>query len=246
MAGISKTYCTPEQYKIAYRWYQEMIQKMKDELGEKYIRIFEDDWSIPEQKNLWNNSYIQDYWLMKNCDIDFIVDGLKIGYGEDIYNLAQRFDFKKDPCLLMYIEGDSSVNFMDESGVQINEILLYGTPLLMKLIHDAEYLKRWKEISSNMEIGIKVFGVNLTLNNTGKMTDGEKIYNTLPLGNTPMKYPSIKHSYNIKDAETIPLNRIFISNDSEVFSLSDVDKFEHQIIRKLKDYLPNYLKKWIQ
>lgn len=113
MAGIDKTYCTLEQYKIIRKWWINTRDQQVKDLGhaiwlsplwvykndknehysyaenitrdqlDQQLDIKEWNGDTNDDRVIWNTSLKEDLWLSKYCDIDFIQGRLKEQYPED-------------------------------------------------------------------------------------------------------------------------------------------------------------------
>ena len=104
MAAIDKTYVDNwDDYKSVLEWCDEHPMPLSDggtlNLREilYYPKLTEDDFKDGKERVLWNTSFYEDVFLIKNCDIPFIVERLRdVQYKGDYESIKDgTYPFRK-------------------------------------------------------------------------------------------------------------------------------------------------------
>ena len=259
MACIDKTYADHEQYELAKRFWEGTVEQQRKELGSP-IDLCERD-SVQGVSILWNTSVIEDIWLKKYCNIDFILNRIEAQYGTStcgLSTLAQHCDFTSIGLVIGQIKSSTGKLIVDlfydtgEDQYVFDEkdtILNYGTTLLHKTLYDA------KEAISGYTcfdgtIKFNYWGADLFYNKGTLTIDGtEQVVNLGYLSEEDFKLPNIKHSYDSKEVKRSKIEAIFISSDDEVIPLlrfKGIGSYTKTAIMKGlqhgRFHTPNYIK----
>jgi hypothetical protein len=152
MATKDKTYGNKAQYESAVQFLKNNKEKMLAELGQE-IKTYSSKWeSDPEQVlPIWTTSFINDVWLYKNCNLDFVQKRLREQWGENCEKLVmfgQMCDFSTPfvHIIWIYSTNDSSVSMVftyeDEHGDncvldETDEIISIGDAYILEVLNFA-------------------------------------------------------------------------------------------------------------
>lgn len=277
MAGIDKTYATTNiQWLQANDFLRNSKVQMEKELDIP-ISMYLNQIPPPgqEQIPIWNTTPIQDIWLAKNCQLDFVQNRLEEQYSKSFFDFAKQVDFSINYVSLERIKSKDSnkidLGFYyfpnpepDETcyGLEPSDsILVYGTTFFAKVIHAAKRLVsgyiNFIDLIEDLEVSICYFGANLVftkdivfieLENGTKM----QIHFVPNIFEEDIELPWIIHSYNSKDAKSTKVpspQLIYISNEDSIHSLStykQVTENDWEFIQKGLKYGRFDIPKYIQ
>lgn len=248
MSAIDKTYVTPEQWLLGEKFHKETLNQQIEQIKNP-IWLYEQDSGV-----LWNTSFIQDLWLKKFCPLDFIQDQLKYQYGDGLDILSTIVDFSSYGIAICSIQTPAyTVDLCEpdsETTVSVfgneDEILIYGTTLMLKVLHESIDVIRGYPRLNNIKILFVYFGAMLTYEN-GKIWTSDNCEVGLGyLDKELFVLPKINYSFDSSDILQYNKYKIFFSDDDSICSLGDyIDTdFDLQIGLKVGRFdIPQYITK---
>lgn len=275
MAGIDKTYATTNiQWLQANDFLRNSKVQMEKELDIP-ISMYLNQIPPPgqEQIPIWNTTPIQDIWLAKNCQLDFVQNRLEEQYSKSFFDFAKQVDFSINYVSLERIKSKGSdkidLGFYyfpnpepDETcyGLEPSDmVLVYGTTFFAKVIHAAKRLvSRYTTFLGefeDLEVSICYFGANLVFTKELvfiELKNGTKMQtHYVPnIFEEDIKTPKIVHSYKSTDYKDVPSPQlIYISNEDSIHSLSNynqVTENDWEFIQKGLKYGRFDIPKYIQ
>lgn len=280
MAGIDKTYGANNQWSQANDFLKNSKVQMELELDNPismYLDFEEVDENPlgKERIPIWNTTPIQDIWLAKNCQFDFVQNRLKEQYDKSFFDFAEYVDFSINYVTIERIKSKGSdkidLGFYyfpnpepDETcyGLEPSDsILVYGTTFFAKVIHVAKRLvsryTSFLDEFDDLEVYVCYFGANLIFTKDIvfiELQDGTKMQtHFIPcIFEEDIELPWIVHSYNSNDAKstTIPSPQlIYISSEDSIHALStykQVTEHDWEFIQKGLKYGRFDIPKYIQ
>ena len=223
-----------------------------DNTIERQVKAFGDNISIVSildngMRN-WDTSLIQDVWLTKNCDLDFIQDKLKEKYSTNplfFSQLSRYCDFSingisiekilsadKNVCIDFWNDSENGQIILDEQ----DEICVYGTTYFFKVLNNVKnYLKGEGNVFQG-NIWVNYYGMMLFVDEDNRFNHVGGRFNRIGLDGE-FKLPKIHYSFDLNDLERFPKEFVFVSTDYEIFALFNTKNTKEMI----KSSLPNYL-----
>ncbi len=251
MSAIDKTYVTPEQWLLGEKFHKETLNQQVEQIKNP-IWLYEQDSDV-----LWNTSFIQDLWLKKFCPLDFVQERLNVQYGDRLDVLSKIVDFSSYGIAICSIQtptytvdlcepnDETTVNVFDDE----DEILIYGTTLMLKVLHESIDRLRGYYQTNDVKILFVYFGAMLTYEN-GKITASND--ETVEIGYLDKELfvlPKINYSFDSSNILQYNKYKIFFSDDDSICSLGDYTDtdFDLQIGLKVgRFHIPEYIKKQIK
>lgn len=222
MAGIDKTYVNREQWDQAMDFLKETHTRQIAELGNSIEPYY--DGKYPDGQSevvLWNTSTIQDIWLKRNCQLDFVQDRLKVQYGTDtklewwaekcMFDVPGLYfiEIKTDKDCLYFFDtdlGSDTISIYDET----DDILVYGTTRILELIDSAIERLAWDTGNFGGEMTLLYYGCELKFKD-GSWTSGDEQIHPWPIRRTEPLLPRIRINPPLSDIQKS--QNIYISND---------------------------------
>lgn len=255
MAAIDKTYVNREQWDRAMIFLEETRIKQIADLGssiEPYYTEYPDGQS---EVALWNTSKIQDIWLKRNCQLDFVQERLKVQYGTDA-----KLDWWAEKCIfdipgLYFVEikthkdcvyffdtdlGSDTISIYDET----DDILVYGTTRILELIDSAIERFAWDTGNFDGEMTLLYYGCELKFKDGSWTSDGE-VVKPWPIMMSEPVLPRIRINPPLSDVRKP--QTVYISNDEEgIHPITDYVKYPNdpEDIRKCIKHryaVPSYI-----
>lgn len=270
MASIDKTYCTKEEYlKIREWWintYDEQVKIFGDAINMHPFYVFDSDVDPSLLKEdtsdidsledneicLWSTDGMTDLWLSKNCDIPVIQERLKEQYSEDWIGFTEKdkLDFDDPPCIMKIERGDDTIYFFKDSEEEgyvetLDSLLVYGTTEFFKVVSDAMD-NIFSVGSNNLVTYYRMYG--LDIKNIGGKTDiiDKKEVSVNTLSRKLFELPDIRYSMLKEDFEKHDKFGIYLSQESEIYALTDYKDWEKITFECLMFELPEFITKFIK
>lgn len=250
MAAIDKTYVTAEQWVLGQQFINETYEQQLTQI--KFpINLYEQSSGV-----LWNTSFIQDLWLKKFCPLDFIQERLREQYGDGLDVLSNIVNFSSFGIAICSIQtptytvdlcepdGEHTVSVFDDA----DEILVYGTTLFLKVLHDSvDTLCGFPKLK-DVTIIFDYFGTLLTYKN-GKFFNDDREVGLGYLYNELFVLPKINYSFDSFDILKYNKYKIIFSDDNEICSLADYEDCNFDIQKGIKYgrfAIPQYITKMLK
>lgn len=244
MAAIDKTYVNESEWNLAKKFHQETLDQQIKELPTS-ISLYYDEFPGGDECVLWNTSRIQDIWLWKNCQLDFIKERLKFQYGEGYFNeLSNLITFEQNYVSLVEIDSepyyfplfyqvnDTEVEMFEPS----DEILIYGSTNWLEVL---DYIKNFTfSTKRDIEFSICYYGAILTYKNGDWFDENDnQLKSNISWFDSELHFPKINHSLDSNDVLKVPNKHfIFIADESGIHPITDY--------KNLPDDL-SIIQKWI-
>lgn len=238
------------QYLSAIEFLEDNSEKMLKELGAENVittcyDIDELDIDNKESSRvLWNTSIIQDIWLKRNCQLDFVQDRIKSQYGSDFKTLSLfsaymdfsngltasiiRFDIGESYINLFYTTNDETYVF-DEN----DELVVYGDSTFLEIVSQIVNPEGYGYTSAHFDFSVEfdICGMNIAYRDS-KYYFKDTILDFIP--EVKINFPKIKHSYDVNDADNVPASQIIFSDRNTFCSL---DQYENYTDYDLKRFI---------
>lgn len=283
MAAADKTYINKDQYILVKEWWLKTRKKQIRELGnEIYMYPFQylehityengyDNPTIhykydPSESNLdienmgddspvWNTSTKINFWIAKNCPLDFIQEQIREKLSEEFYqeipedlkplSLIDKMDFSVPDQVLQITGKDTYLYFWEKDGEKyksIDKMLVYGTTFLYKLIHNFQN-STYSKVVFPYKVIFTYCGLNFEYFKSRMYylpEEGKKKEIHIPFFNfKDLKLPKFKHSWKVKDCENTSPGRVLLSMEDKVYDLKQYKSGSTN--KRLLMELPNYI-----
>lgn len=255
MAGIDKTYGTPTQWLQCHAFLKDNNVQMKKELDYP-IGLYgtkKNVAKLPETAEvvIWNTSEIQDIWLVKNCQLDFVQRRLREQYSsDDFFQFAEYVDFSINYVVIERIKSADSkkVDFgfyyfpneePDDTCLVLEPsdmVIVYGSTFWAEIINAARDLVAGYEarnpLCRNLEVVICYFGARLIVASDDvriETSDGakHKLQFVPTVFKEDLQCPKILHSYNSKDCKKVPSSGlVYVSGEDFIHSFDTYKQVE--------------------
>lgn len=181
----------------------------------------------------WKTKELMDIWLYHKSNNPDVRNNIQTQYTKKWIGFQLNpITFIQPTLLCIYTKNGNIV-------LNSNKLLVYGTTLFLKVFHEI------LEQNSN-KILISLFGEELEINNNHIIYNNKKYENTILDITNILQYPQIKYSFNLLDINEYDNDEIFISSDTEIIKLTDIQLGDKKNIQKYISLLPKYITKYIK